>query len=74
MTETALRICPLCEATCGLTLEEFRREFEYLVADEPPPVVFDPELGFLEPGADEAEPSHPKRAKKAAEPTAETTS
>ena len=20
MTETALRICPLCEATCGLTL------------------------------------------------------
>ena len=37
-------------ATAGLALQEFRREFEYLVADEPPPVVFDPELGFLEPG------------------------
>jgi 6-phosphofructokinase 1 len=62
-------------ATAGLNLQEYRREFEYLVADEPPPVVFDPELGFLEPGAgEEAESSHPRRAKNAAEPTAETTS
>jgi ATP-dependent phosphofructokinase / diphosphate-dependent phosphofructokinase len=62
-------------ATAGLSLQEYRREFEYLVADEPPPVVFDAELGFLEPGTDqEGESSHATRAKNAAEPTAETTS
>ena len=60
-------------ATAGLTLQEFRHEFESLVADEPPPVVFDPELGFLEPGAEEGEPSHPRRTTTAAEPTPETT-
>jgi 6-phosphofructokinase 1 len=61
-------------ATAGLTLQEFRHEFESLVADEPPPVVFDPELGFLEPGAEEEEPSHARRTTNAAEPTPETTS
>jgi 6-phosphofructokinase 1 len=61
-------------ATAGLTLQEYRREFEYLVADEPPPVVFDPELGFLEPGAEEEGESHPTGTKNATEPTAETTS
>ena len=28
-------------ATAGLSVEEFRRAFEYLVATEPPPVSFD---------------------------------
>jgi hypothetical protein len=28
-------------ATCKLTPEEFRREFEYLVEDEPPALVLD---------------------------------
>jgi hypothetical protein len=61
-------------ATAGLALQEFRREFEYLVADEPPPVVFDPELGFLEPGTSASDSPQPKRARKtAAESTAETT-
>ena len=32
-------------------------EFEYLVNDEPPPVVFDPELGFVEQGEDHADPA-----------------
>jgi 6-phosphofructokinase 1 len=30
-------------ATVGMTLEEFRREFEYLVADEPPPLELRPQ-------------------------------
>ena len=30
-------------ATAGVSLEEFRRQFEYLVQVEPPPLVFDPE-------------------------------
>ena len=29
-------------ATVGMSLEEFRRQFEYLAADEPPPLVMDP--------------------------------
>jgi 6-phosphofructokinase 1 len=36
-------------ATCGLSLEEFRQQFEYLIADEPPP------LDLLAGRADEAE-------------------
>ncbi len=28
-------------ATCGLTLQEFRRQFEYLIEAEPPPLVVD---------------------------------
>jgi 6-phosphofructokinase len=44
-------------ATAGLSLQEFRKEFEYLVNDEPPPVVFDPELGFVEQGEDQADPA-----------------
>jgi 6-phosphofructokinase 1 len=28
-------------ATCGLTLAEFRQEFEYLIGSEPPPLVLD---------------------------------
>ena len=34
-------------ATCGMTLAEFRDEFEYLVRDEPPPLV----LELLDPAA-----------------------
>jgi 6-phosphofructokinase len=30
-------------ATCGLTLQEFRRTFEYLIATEPPPLHLAPE-------------------------------
>jgi AraC-like DNA-binding protein len=30
-------------ATAGLSLEEFRRQFEYLVEDEPPPLIVDSE-------------------------------
>jgi len=28
-------------ATAGLSLDEFRRQFEYLIEDEPPPLVLD---------------------------------
>ena len=46
-------------ATAGLSLQEFRKEFEYLVNDEPPPVVFDPELGFVEQGEDHTDHASP---------------
>jgi len=29
-------------ATVGMSIEEFRRQFEYLVGYEPPPLVMDP--------------------------------
>jgi hypothetical protein len=32
-------------ATAGLTLQEFRKEFEYLIAHEPPPLTLDAGLG-----------------------------
>jgi 6-phosphofructokinase 1 len=35
-------------ATCGLSLEEFRTEFEYLIQQEPGPLVISPEAGFVE--------------------------
>jgi 6-phosphofructokinase 1 len=36
-------------ATCGLHLQQFRDEFEYLVQDEPPPLVLDREKnGFAD--------------------------
>ena len=39
----------LLAATAGLTLQEFRNEFGYLVEDEPPALVMDATLGgFLE--------------------------
>ena len=34
-------------ATAGLNLAEFRDEFEYLIEDEPPPLVLDGEKGDL---------------------------
>jgi 6-phosphofructokinase 1 len=34
-------------ATAGMSIEDFRREFEYLIASEPPPLVIDPRLGTL---------------------------
>ncbi len=34
-------------ATAGLSLEAFRREFEYLVEHEPPPLSLDLESGFV---------------------------
>jgi 6-phosphofructokinase 1 len=53
-------------ATAGLSLQEFRKEFEYLVNDEPPPVVFDPELGFVEQGEDHTTPDSPVHREKSA--------
>jgi 6-phosphofructokinase 1 len=35
-------------ATCHLSLEEFRREFEYLIEHEPPALVIGPEQGTAE--------------------------
>ena len=34
-------------ATCGCSPDEFRRDFQYLVADEPPPLALDLERGFV---------------------------
>ncbi|MBI2342855.1 MAG: 6-phosphofructokinase [Deltaproteobacteria bacterium] len=34
-------------ATAGLSLDEFRKQFGYLVDFEPPPLVFDPKAGSL---------------------------
>jgi hypothetical protein len=43
-------------ATAGLSLEEFRSQFEYLVADEPPPITLGPVSlrGELSPSASSA--------------------
>ena len=39
-------------ATAGLSLQEFRQEFEYLVQYEPPPLAMDARMGgFVEPAA-----------------------
>jgi 6-phosphofructokinase 1 len=35
-------------ATCHLSLEEFRQEFEYLIEHEPPPLAIGPERGTAE--------------------------
>jgi 6-phosphofructokinase 1 len=43
-------------ATVGLSLQEFRDEFEYLVEDEPPPLVIGPGSG--DRVAEPAEPAH----------------
>jgi 6-phosphofructokinase 1 len=43
-------------ATAGMSLEEFRGEFEYLIADEPPP------LQLLRPGRRGAEEAAAKAA------------
>jgi 6-phosphofructokinase 1 len=40
-------------ATCGLSLEEFRQQFEYLIEDEPPPL--DLLAGHAGDGADRVE-------------------
>jgi hypothetical protein len=50
-------------ATAGLSLQDFRKEFEYLVNDEPPPVVFDPELGFIEHSDEQHDPASPRPPK-----------
>jgi hypothetical protein len=63
-------------ATAGLSLQEFRREFEYLVHYEPPPLHLDAGMkGFLETEEDttapptdpveEAEHSHARSKRKA---------
>ena len=36
-------------ATCGLTLEQFRSEFGYLIESEPPPLLFDALRGGFAP-------------------------
>jgi 6-phosphofructokinase 1 len=33
--------------TCGVSLEEFRQEFEYVVEHEQPPLVLDLDRGFI---------------------------
>ena len=39
-------------ATAGMSLQEFRQEFEYLVQYEPPPLAMDARMGgFVEPAA-----------------------
>jgi hypothetical protein len=35
-------------ATCNMSLQEFRDEFEYLIQQEPAPLVISPEEGFVE--------------------------
>jgi ATP-dependent phosphofructokinase / diphosphate-dependent phosphofructokinase len=35
-------------ATAGVSLQDFRNEFEYLVLNEPPPLVIDEQDGFVE--------------------------
>jgi 6-phosphofructokinase 1 len=35
-------------ATAGVSLEEFRRQFEYLIGSEPPPLVVAEKNGFVE--------------------------
>jgi 6-phosphofructokinase 1 len=68
-------------ATCGITLDEFRQEFQYLVANEPPPIALlppePPPRPAVEAPPPPAEPSldepaetrrHP-RAAKAARPS-----
>ncbi len=35
-------------ATVGMSLQDFRKEFEYLIELEPPPLVIDPSNGFRE--------------------------
>ena len=35
-------------ATAGVSLQQFREEFEYLVAREPQPLVIDQQAGFVE--------------------------
>jgi AraC-like DNA-binding protein len=37
-------------ATCGLSLEEFRREFGYLIENEPPPLHLDVAKGGFAEG------------------------
>jgi 6-phosphofructokinase 1 len=46
-------------ATCGLSPEEFRREFEYLVEDEPPALVLEDV-----PGAAAARPARARRPRR----------
>ena len=43
-------------ATAGISLEEFRREFEYLVEHEPPPLGMDLEHGFILEHPEESSP------------------
>jgi ATP-dependent phosphofructokinase / diphosphate-dependent phosphofructokinase len=39
-------------ATAGLSLQDFRREFEYLIELEPPPLMLDLKEGLIEPPPD----------------------
>jgi 6-phosphofructokinase len=46
-------------ATCGMSLQQFRSEFEYLIQAEPPPLVLDHDKnGFAAEAVAEADPSH----------------
>ena len=62
-------------ATCGITLDEFRQEFQYLVANEPPPIVLleppkppRPEPAPAEPPAEPTERRRPGRGPRSAQP------
>jgi 6-phosphofructokinase 1 len=47
-------------ATAGMSLDEFRREFEYLVQYEPPPLSLDPRMkGFVESDEDHSQRPDP---------------
>jgi ATP-dependent phosphofructokinase / diphosphate-dependent phosphofructokinase len=43
-------------ATAGLSLQDFRREFEYLIELEPPPLMLDLKEGLIEPPPDSVVP------------------
>jgi hypothetical protein len=67
-------------ATAGMSLEEFRREFEYLVQYEPPPLSLDPRMkGFVESDEDHSQRPDPlarkgaRKDKSESEPKAATT-
>ena len=53
MSDNAFRPASLVLATVGLSLDEFAKEFRYLVEDEPPGLVL-----TLADAGDDAPPSH----------------
>ena len=41
-------------ATAGMSVDDFRQEFEYLIELEPPHLVIDPERGLVEASEERA--------------------
>jgi ATP-dependent phosphofructokinase / diphosphate-dependent phosphofructokinase len=50
-------------ATAGLSLEEFRTQFDYLIDDEPPPLIVDREHHLIEASSSSTEPQATSKAK-----------